>query len=134
MLTPYDTETILHNLLDSATSLDGEVYTGDDTRPTNDNGEAITIKTIDLLCDTTPQIGTSVVNVYVPDTNKRINGVDTKSENRRRLRQLSNEVLAVLRAAKIAGVLITPGNVTTIDEPSIEQHYVNIRVEWNICI
>lgn len=134
MLTPFDTETLLFNLLKSSTSLNGRVYTGDDTRPTNDNGEAIIINTIDLLCDTTPQIGTSNVNVYVPDTNKKINGVETISSNRRRLRQLSKEVLDILRSARIAGISIIPGNTTTMNEPSIRQHYVNIRVEWNICI
>lgn len=132
-LTQFDTETILFNLLNGTTSLTGCVWTGDDTRPVNDTGEAIVINTIDLLCDVSPQRGTSNVNIYVPDTNKKIGGVESTSANRQRLRQLNNEVLAILRAAVVPECTITPGNVSTLYEPAIGQHYVNIRVEWNIC-
>lgn len=134
MFTTFDTETILFNLLNGKTSMTGGVWTGDDTRPVNDTGEAIVINTIDLLTDVSPQTGTSNVNIYVPDTPKKICGVDCVTSNRPRLRQLTNEVLAVLRDAVIPGLTITPGNESTQDEPNIRQHYVNIRVDWNICI
>jgi hypothetical protein len=134
MLTSYDTETILFGILKNATSLTGNIFTGDDTRPTNDNNEAITINTIDLICDSLPQTGTSNVNVYVPDTKKKIDGVDTFSANRKRLRVLAKEVLDVLRGAVIQGITITPGNSVELNEPNIRQHYYNIRVEWNICV
>lgn len=133
MFTPYDCETILFNLLNGATSLNGGIYTGRTSRPNDDRNEAIVINTIDLLCDTHPQIGTSNVNVYVPDTNKRIGGVDTITENRQRLRRLTAEVLDVLKSAVIPGLTITPGNTAIQDEPNIRQHYANIRVTWNIC-
>lgn len=132
MFTPLDTESILFGLLNNTTSLSGGVYTGD-TRPADDTNEAIVINTIDLLCDVCPQIGTSNVNVYVPDTNKKVAGRDMMMANRQRLRVLSAEVLARLHAAVIPGMTITPGNTAIQDEPSIQQHYVNIRVTWNIC-
>ena len=134
MLTSYDTETILLGILENATSLNGKVYTGNDTRPTNENKEAIVINTIDLICDALPQTGTSNVNVYVPDTKKKIDGVDTFSANRKRLRVLAKEVLDVLHGAVVTGATITPGNGVELNEPNIRQHYYNIRVEWNICV
>lgn len=132
MLTPLDIESILFSLLNGKTSVKGGIYTGD-TRPSDDTNEAIVINTIDLLCDVCPQIGTSNVNVYVPDTNKRIAGRDMMAANRQRLRVLSAEVLAELHAAIIPGITITPGNAAVQEEPTIRQHYMNIRVTWNIC-
>lgn len=133
MYTSFDTETILFGLLNGKTSCNGGVYPPE-SRPADDRNEAIEINTIDLSVDTSPQTGTSNVNVYVPDTNKKIKGVDTLSPNRPRLRQLTNEVLEVLRNAVVPGCTITPGNESLQNESDIGQHYVNVRVEWNIQI
>lgn len=130
LLTSFDTESILFGLLNGATSCSG-VYPPE-SRPADDRNEAIEINTIDLSTSTSPQTGTSNVNIYVPDVNRRINGVDTMVSNRPRMRQLCDEVLGVLRAAIIPGCTITPGNVSMQNESNIAQHYVNIRVEWNI--
>ena len=54
------------------------------------------------------------------------------SANRTRLKALANEVLAIVRKANVDGLTITPGNMTIMYEPNTKQHFINIRIDWNI--
>lgn len=133
MKTPFDTTTILFQMLNGKTTIDGGVYT-DDNRPDGSVLEDIEVNTITLEQDALPQIGTSNINIYVSDTSKKINGKVQLSANDVRLNALTDEVLAIVRSTKIDGVKAILGNITKGNEPMIKQHFVNIRVDWNIQI
>ena len=91
MKTPFDTNEILMGLLMGNTSIKGGYYHEGD-RPDNSTEEDIVVNTIDLTVDTLPQIGTSNVNIYVPDTSKKIRGKMMVLPNRTRLKELANEI------------------------------------------
>lgn len=128
---PIDTDGILFGLLNGKTSIKGGVYVGDD-RPEDSDNEDIVINTIDLESDALPQIGTSNINVYVTDTSKNIKGKMQVSANRPRLNALTQEVLAIVRNAILPGMKITPKGATIMYEPNTKQHFMNIRIDWNI--
>ena len=131
MKTPFDTNEILMGLLMGNTSIKGGYYHEGD-RPDNSTDEDIVVNTIDLSVDTLPQIGTSNVNIYVSDTPKKIKGKMMVMPNRTRLQQLANEVAAIIRAACIPGIKAVSGTMSIMGEPNTKQHFVNIRVDWNI--
>ena len=129
----FDTNAILFGILNGKTSIKGGCYVGDD-RPQDSTEEDIVINTIDLTQDSLPQIGTSNVNIYVSDTSKKIKGKVQIMANRTRLKALAVEALQLIRKANVQGLKIVPGNMTTMYEPTTKQHFVNIRVDWNIQI
>ena len=133
MKTVIDTDGILFNILNGKTSITGGCYTGDD-RPENSKEEDIVVNTIDLTQDSLPQIGTSNVNIYVSDTSKNIKGKIQVSANRTRLQTLANEALELIRKANVQGLTIIPGTMTIMYEPNVKQHFMNIRIDWNIQI
>lgn len=133
MKTAFDTDGILFGLLNGKTSIKGGCYVGDD-RPENSTNEDIVVNTIDLPQDCLPQIGTSNINIYTADTSKKIGGKMQLSANRTRLFALTDEVLAIVRNAKITGLKMVPGNMSIMYEPNTKQHFVNIRIDWNIQI
>jgi hypothetical protein len=130
----YDTDSVLFGLLKGAnsitSSITGGVYVGQ--RPANSEKEDIVINTIALTQDSTPQIGTSVINIHVSDVLKNIGGVQQKVENRDRLKTISDLVLTTIRSSKVLGLKLSVDSQATIQEPDLFQHYVNIRVNWNI--
>lgn len=133
MKSVFDTDAILFRMLKGKTSNKGGVYVGD-TRPENSTDEDIVINTIDLLTDAPPQIGTSNVNIYVLDTSKRINGKLQVSANRSRLKELTDEVVEIIRNAVIEGLSVIPARMIIMDEPNTKQHFMNIRIDWNVLI
>lgn len=133
MKTTFDTDSILFQLLDGKTDINGGVYLRDE-RPEDSHMEDIVINTIDLTQNTHPQIGTSNVNIYVADTSKRINGKMQVSANAVRLKQLTEDVLSVIRSEIIPGLTITPGNMIIMYDQTVKQHFANIRIDWNIQI
>lgn len=133
MKTAFDTDGILFELLNGKTSINGGCYVGDD-RPENSTDEDIVVNTIDLSQDTLPQIGTSNINIYTPDTSKKIKGKMQVSANRTRLKALAEEALELVRNANIDGLMIIPGNMLIMYEPNTHQHFINIRIDWNIQI
>jgi hypothetical protein len=130
----YDTDAILFGILKANTTLvsalTGGIYAGQ--RPDNSVKEDIVINTISLSQEYEPQIGTSNVNIHVPDKDQTIGGVQMKMEDRARLKALTDYVLTSLRAASVAGLTLQVTNQSTIREAEIMQHFVNIRIEWNI--
>lgn len=131
MKTAFDTDGILFELLNGKTSIKGGCYVGYD-RPENSTDEDIVVNTIDLSQDTLPQIGTSNINIYTPDTSKKIKGKMQVSANRTRLKALAEEALELVRNANIDGLMIIPGNMLIMYEPNTHQHFINIRIDWNI--
>lgn len=128
---PIDTDGILFRLLNGKTTIKGGVYVGD-ARPEDSTEEDIVVNTIDLEADALPQIGTSNINVYVPDVSMNIKGKMQVSANRTRLNELTHEVLKIVRETVLPGVKATPKSATIMYEPTIKQHFMNIRIDWNI--
>ena len=130
----FDTDSILYQILNGSpailSAISGGVYI--DERPDGSEAEDIVVNTIDLTQEYAPQLGTSNVNIHVSDIDVQINGVQQKKKNRERLKSLTTIVLDVLKSAKIEGLALIVTNQTTIKEPTINQHYVNIRVDWVI--
>lgn len=133
MITSFDTNKILIGLLRGKTSAKGGCYNEGD-RPDNSTDEDIVVNTVDLTMDTTPQIGTSNVNIYVTDTSKKIKGKMMVSANRPRLEALAGEALAIIRNSRIHGIKIVSDNMSIMNEPNTKQHFANIRIDWNIQI
>lgn len=129
----FDTDTILYQILNTpaiTSAISGKVYI--DERPDSSESEDIVVNTIALTLDNPPQLGSSNVNIHVSDMDVQINGVQQKKKNRERLKLLAAIVVDVLKSAKIEGLALIVSTQTTIKEPSISQHYVNIRVDWVI--
>lgn len=131
MKTTFDTDGILFGLLNGKMSNNGGCYTGDD-RPEDSTAEDVVVNTIDLTQDSLPQIGTSNINIYCPDTSKKIRGKMQVSANRTRLKALAKEALELVRNANIEGMIITPGNMSVMYDQTVKQHFINIRIDWNI--
>lgn len=134
MKNTFDTDTYLFGILKASnlltSTISGNIYTGQ--RPLNSTAEDITINTIVLTQENPPQLGVSNINIHVLDQTVNIGGVQQKLANRLRLKTILNIVLELIRASKIEGVGYTIENQTTIQEPDIFQHYVNIRINWFI--
>lgn len=130
----YDTDSIIFGILKAssqlASAISGGIYVGQ--RPDNSEKEDIVVNTINLTQEYEPQIGSSNVNIHVPDKLQTIGGVPMKIEDRARLKLLSGYVLEALRSSKVAGLKIIVTNQNTIREADIYQHFVNIRIDWNI--
>jgi hypothetical protein len=134
MKTTFDTDSILFSLLCESpvsTAISGGIYVGDD-RPDDSGKEDIVVNSIDLTQDYLPQIGTSNVNIYVPDKNVKIGGKQQLQASRTRLKELSEMAIETIRGARIAGLKIILGSQTVLDEPGVKQHFVNVRIDWNI--
>ncbi len=134
MKTSFDTDGILFRLLKDSplkNAISGGIYVGDD-RPMDSEDEDIVVNTIAVTQDYLPQVATSNVNIYVSDTNKQIKGKRQLQANRTRLKALAEKTMLVLRNANITGLKLIPESQVILAEPSIKQHYVNIRINWNI--
>ena len=136
MKTSFELESILYGILNVRTiknAISGGIYLGD-TRPADSGDEDITINTITVSSDVCPQTATSNVNIHVPDVDANLGGNVQKVANRIRLKALTNLVFTELRNADLTGIKIVPMLMSTMAETSINQHYINIRIDWNIQI
>lgn len=136
MKTSFELESILYGILNVRTiknAISGGIYLGD-TRPEDSGDEDITINTITVSSDVCPQTATSNVNIHVPDVDANLGGKVQKVANRIRLKALTNLVFTELRNADLTGIKIVPMLMSTMAETSINQHYINIRIDWNIQI
>ena len=137
MKTSFDIEQSLFKALNVSAvknAIDGGIYLGD-TRPVDSCCEDITINTITISQDTSPQTATSNINIHVPDIVVKLDdGRINKIADRVRLKAIATKVLSQLRSTKFAGMKCVPMILTTIQEPTINQHYINIRCDWNIQI
>jgi hypothetical protein len=135
MIQTFDTDNYLYGILNSSTELKGALTGGiykDDERPEGSEKEDIVVNTITTTQDYTPQKAVSNVNIYVPDISVKIGGQNQKKANRKRLKELSEMVVGIIRGARISGLSLWITNQTTVKEQGVDQHFVNLRVEWNI--
>ena len=134
MITSFDTNDILFRTLNASEELKamitGGIYTG--KRPLNSTREDICINTITVTRNFTPQSGTSNVNVYVPDKPVNHGGQEQKDINGERLREITGKVISLLEAANPEGLSFWIAGQTVLLVPETEQHYTNLRIEWNI--
>jgi hypothetical protein len=133
--TTFDTDEILYGILKNDTVLasviTGGVYTTG-ARPVGSEKEDVVVNTITLTQEYTPQRGVSNVNIHVSDIDVKISGANQKRPDSKRLKALTGYVLDALRGAKVAGLEFVVTNQNTIREAAISQHFVNLRIEWNI--
>lgn len=130
----FDMDSIMFELLNGNQTIksliNGSVYNAQ--RPLNSEKEDIVVNTITLTQDSDPQIGVSNINVHIPDKQVKISGVQQTLADNAKLKQVSDEVLTAVRAARIEGLKFIPESQTTVQEAEIKQHYSNIRIFWNI--
>jgi hypothetical protein len=136
MVTGFDLDEILYRVLSGSEGLmaaiSGGIYLME--RPDNSESEDITIGTLAVTRNYLPQTATSNVNVYVPDLRVNIGGQEQRVIADRRLRALADTVISVLETATVEGLSFWIANQTVIREQGIYQHYVNLRVGWNIAL
>lgn len=130
----FDTDTILFQTLKNdstiASQITGGVYIRQ--RPDNSVKEDIVVNTIALSQEYFPQIGTSNINIHVADKTVNIGGVQQKVPDLARLKTLSGLVLDKIRTVVVQGLTMSIEPQNLIKEDEISQHYVNIRISWNI--
>jgi hypothetical protein len=134
MKTSFDIDTIVFRMLNVPTvknAISGGIYKGDD-RPEDSQDEDICINTISSTQDFLPQIATSNVNIYVADVPKKVKGKSMMKANTTRLNAITTNVMQVLRETKIPGLLSKVDSQSTLSEMNAKQHFVNIRISWNI--
>ena len=134
MKTSFDIDTIVFRMLNVPTvnnAISGGIYKGDD-RPEDSQDEDICINTISSTQDFLPQIATSNVNIYVADVPKKVKGKSMMKANTTRLKAITTNVMQVLRETKIPGLLFKVDSQSTLSEMNMKQHFVNIRISWNI--
>lgn len=134
MKTSFEIEEIVFDLLVKSgvkDAINGGIYFQND-RPDNSVKEDIVINTISMTQDFYPQIATSNVNIYVPDKHRKIDGTEQLKPNHNRLSEISKVVIDVLRSSRIDGLKIITESQAVLQEPSIRQHFCNIRISWNI--
>jgi hypothetical protein len=135
MMQTFDIDAIVYKMLNVPAITDvisGGVYVGEDDRPDDSAKEDIVINSITLTQDYLPQLGTSNVNIFVPDKARKINGKQQYKERRQRLKLITKKVTEIIRSTIVTGLKISLGPQTVIAKADIKQHYVNIRLSWNI--
>lgn len=134
MIQTFDTDAILYKLLNGSTSVKSLISGGIYVRKRPDGSELqdIVVNTIALSQEYEPQIGTSNINIHVSDLTVTAAGKQQKMPNIEKMKTISANVLELVRSTKIAGLAMVVENQTTIQEPEINQHYVNIRINWFI--
>lgn len=132
----FDLDEIMFKLLNVKTITDeisGGIYLGDG-RPEDSSKEDVVVNSIDLTQDYLPQVATTNVNIYVPDKPFQIDGKCQFVACRDKLKAIAGKVVAVLRNAVVPGLKFVIEAQNFLREESIKQHYVNIRISWNIQI
>ncbi len=132
----FDTNGILFEALSSNSDLvneiTGGVYNGE--RPLNSKLEDVVINTIVLSQDSYPQFGVSNINIHVKDMSINFGGVQQFMPDNVRMATISEKVLSIVRAAKITGLTMQVESQNITPERTINEHFVNIRINWNIHI
>lgn len=130
-----DTDDILFKIVSEAVTsgkvvINGGVFTQGE-RPDDSEAEDIVINTITVTHDK-PQTGTSNVNIYAKDLKLRIKGKEQRKADRERLRTIGNALVAYLDTQNIADLEYWIESDIVIKELEVNQHYRNIRINWNI--
>jgi len=129
-----ETNDILYNVLNGSEELKAAITGGIyvlGERPDDSEAEDIVINNLFLSHDI-PQTGTSNINIHVADMKLKIRGKAQRKADVERIRTITALVIKAVKAANIPGITIRISTETVVKEPNINQHYNNIRVEWNI--
>jgi hypothetical protein len=123
MRTTFDQETILYNILNGSAALkaaiSGKIYRG--KRPNDSQKEDISIVSLPILPGSI-QFGTANVNIHVPD-------IGDFPDNGK-LKALTDIVRPLLEETYGDDYLLYISMQQVFDEPEINQHYVNMRIEF----
>ncbi len=131
MIDTFDIETIIWDILDVPSLknlISGGVYKSND-RPLNSDKEDVEVNTIALTQEPYPQEGVSNINIYVPDMEISIGGIQQLKANKTRLKAISEKVKELILADRKVCFKIDLENV--VRDPNIGQHFVNIRLSYN---
>ncbi|MDR1456380.1 MAG: hypothetical protein LBJ01_12065 [Tannerella sp.] len=120
---------VLTGSLELRTAISGDIYAGD--RPDDSQKEDITVNTLAIPYDKI-QPAISNVNIHVPDLRVKIGGTEQRKKDRERLRYLSGLAIRAIEASSVPNLLLWVEEQHTLREPEIYQHYVNLRVVFNI--
>lgn len=130
----FDTNETIYKALKASTlltsELKGDIYVMQ--RPDNSEVEDIVVNTIALTQEYFPQIGTSNINIHVPDQTVTISDKQQKMPDNMRLKLLAGLVLNAIRGTRLETAKMVVENQTTIKEPDNNTHFVNIRINWII--
>lgn len=130
MKTSLDQDTEIFKLLNvpAVTSvITGGIYKG--RRPADSELEDILINTI-FTGDGTRQQGVSNVNIYVKDVQTTIAGKQQFLKNSARLKTLADLVTPLLEETDGNDFALWIDSTRPVAEPDINQHFINIRIEF----
>jgi len=134
MKTSFDLNAILFKCLNTnsafKSALSGGVYSSE--RPDNSEKEDAVVNTITVTREYSPQRGRSNVNIFVPDLRVSIEGVEQRKPNEARLKALSDLAISAIETERKEGISLYIANMGVINEPEIDQHFVNLRIDWII--
>lgn len=136
MISAFDIDAMMYRLLvDNGVEnvISGGIYMQGE-RPVNSTKEDVILNHISLTMDSVPQTAMTNVNVYVSDINAKVGKHVMSVANRKRLDDIADFIIGVIRGSRMTGVGLKVENMTIVQEESIKQHYVNIRVYWKIAI
>ncbi len=110
-----------------ASAISGKVYRNE-KRPNNSNKEDVIVIFQTAIKEGIYQIGAVNVNVYVPDLLK---GSNTYSKNIARCRELGRLCANFVASLQTGSYWFkTTKTIQTYDEPKINQHFININLEF----
>ena len=119
----------LINVPSVTTIIDGGVYS--DGRPDGSRKQDVSINSLPV---TGEQLQKAVVNVNVHAPNLVLTigtQPDNSQPNRKKLKQVSDVIIQILKDALINNMVTEIENVTLIREDQLHEHYMNIRVGIN---
>lgn len=122
----FDANELLYSVLNNIEikkAIDGDVY--NDSRPLNSLKTDIVVNTITISQNYKPQIATSNINIYAKDLKQGV-------KDSKRLKEISRLVIDVFKQHQFVGKSVKIQNQTIIKDANDKEHYVNIRVQWNI--
>lgn len=128
--TTLDLDSALYKVLNipAVTSvITGKVYSTN--RPDDSVLEDVVINTI-TLGDGTIQLGVTNVNIYALDLEQKLGSKSFYQANKGRLSAISKVIIPLLEEAYGDDYNMWIEWTTVIPEPEIQQHYLNIRVQF----
>ena len=96
-----------------------------DSRPLNSLKEDIVVNTITISQNFKPQIATSNINIYAKDIEQGV-------KNSKRLKEISRIVIETFKQHEFIGKSVYILSQSIIQESNNLEHYVNLRIQWNI--
>lgn len=109
--------------------INGDVYR--DKRPINSTKEDIIINSISTD-DKTLQAGLSNINLYVPNINVNIDGVEQVMPNLDRLEELTIILTNTLKEVYFEDGNFYITNIAEFDEEESNSKFVNFRIRFNL--